>query len=454
MPIEDTPLDWMKLTPPQLDFWEEFSFHPDQPLSTVAHYLDIEGAVDVSALCRAIARTVHEADILAASFAVARSDGLPRQRLDPRRLPEVKQIDLTDRPDPARAAMGLMQADIRAKLDLTRHPLSAQWLLRIGENRYYWYIRAHHIILDGFGLTLIEQRCAQLYAHLLGHTDAGRPFDRFASFLAEEEAYRTGPRFAEDRRFWQDYLAGPGSLPVVDKAGEGYGAEGLQSHDRLPDDLGRILRQSATELGIAWPDLLVLLTGLYLLRHGSEQERGGKGRMTLWLPFMSRWGSVGANIPAMLLNILPFRLAVGGEEPLAVLLKRGAKDLRRQRAHGRYRIEHIAIDCGLPAGSRFFFAPLVNVLPFDQPEFFGCRTRRHVLASGTGEGFSVTYRAEDDAGALILELDADSAITGRDAFERHRFQLPVFLRQALAPQARSRPAGELYGEAMPIAKAG
>lgn len=448
MPVADAAFEWMKLTPPQLDFWEEFSFHPDEPLSTVAHYLDIEGPVDVSALCRAIARTVHESDILSAVFEVSPTDGLPRQRLDPSRLPEVKQIDLRDRPDPARAALRLMQADIGARLDLTRQPLSAQWLLRLGENRFYWYIRAHHIILDGFGLTLIEQRCAQLYAHLLGRSEAGRGFDRFANFLAEEEAYRASPRFAEDRQFWQDYLAGPRTLPVVDKGSEGYGSEGLQSRDRLPDDLGSRLRQRASELGVAWPDLLVLLTGLYLIRHGSVQERGGEGPMTLWLPFMSRWGSVGGNVPAMLLNILPFRLAADDTQTLATVLRQGARDLRRQRAHGRYRIEHMAGDYGLPPGSRFFFAPLVNVLPFNQPDFVGCRTRRHVLASGTGEGFSVTYRAEDDAGALVLELDADQAGTSRDALERHRHLLPAFLYRALAPGAEARPLAAFHGESL------
>ncbi|WP_448956186.1 condensation domain-containing protein [Labrys neptuniae] len=446
MPTTDTAPAWLPLTPPQLDFWEEFSFHPDQPLSTVAHYLDITGPVDVSALCRAIARTVHEADILSVAFELG-PDGSPRQRLDPSRLPEVKQIDLRDRPDPEQAAMRLMQADIRAELDLMRHPLSVQWLLRLGERRYYWYSRAHHIILDGFGLTLIEQRCAELYAHLTGHGEAGQAFHPFASFIAEEEAYRAGPRFSADRRFWQDSLAGV-ELPVVDKASESYGAGGLQSHDRLPADLSRQLRRSAGDLAIAWPDLLVLLTGLYLSRNLPAGESKGVETMTLWLPFMSRWGSIGGNIPAMLLNILPFRLAAAREETLTAWLKQGAKGLREQRAHGRYRIEHMAGDYGLGAGSRFFFSPLVNVLPFNQPEFLGCRTRRHVLASGTGEGFSVTYRAEDDAGALSLELDADTVMTDREAFDRHRDALPAFLRRALAPGAGVETIGWVSGEVL------
>lgn len=51
---------WLPLTQPQLDFWEEFSFHPDEPVSTVAHYIDLSGAVNESALLQAITRTVRD----------------------------------------------------------------------------------------------------------------------------------------------------------------------------------------------------------------------------------------------------------------------------------------------------------------------------------------------------------------------------------------------------------
>ncbi len=41
---------WHDLTAGQMDFWEEFQFHPDQPVSTVAHVIAFDGTLDEAAM--------------------------------------------------------------------------------------------------------------------------------------------------------------------------------------------------------------------------------------------------------------------------------------------------------------------------------------------------------------------------------------------------------------------
>ena len=57
--------EWHPLTAGQMDFWEEFVVHPDQPVSTVAHCLKLQGPLDEEALIAALTQTVAEADTLA-----------------------------------------------------------------------------------------------------------------------------------------------------------------------------------------------------------------------------------------------------------------------------------------------------------------------------------------------------------------------------------------------------
>lgn len=437
---------WMPLTLGQLDFWEEFSSHPDMSLSTVAHYLDIEGDVDEDALARAIAQTVREAEVLSVRFRRGTNGQGPQQCCDPRQAPIVEHIDLRDFPDPFAEAERLMDADVHAKLDLATDKLSAQSLFRLGEKRYLWYLRAHHIVVDGYGLALIEQRCGQLYRHFRGRAEAGHPFHPFANFLAEEDAYRGSRRWEADRAFWSDYLDLPVDLPVLDRGGEDYGEPGLHHGAALPDAMCRNLQAAATSAKVGWPDMLVLLSGAYLYATMPRQSAGDRDVLTLWLPFMSRWGSVGAHLPAMLVNILPFHLSLDPRETLRAFLARSVGVLRKQRLHGRYRIEQIAADRGVPKNSRFFFSPLINVLPFNSPDFGECRVTRHILASGPGDGFNLTFRGEDDGSRLTLYIDADPAMTGRDAFERHTSDLPAFLEQCLSPEAMDRPVADLWSD--------
>lgn len=69
-----------------------------------------------------------------------------------------------------------MREDIAQRRALHSEPLAAAWLLKLGPERYLWYVRAHHILVDGFGMALIEHRCAALYAHYLGEGSAGMPW--------------------------------------------------------------------------------------------------------------------------------------------------------------------------------------------------------------------------------------------------------------------------------------
>lgn len=420
---------WMPLTPGQLDFWEEFLAHPGQPVSTVAHLARIEGDADENALARAIRMVADEADVMSLRFAVA-PDGTPMQSVDPGARPTLRLLDLRDKPDPEGHARALMADDLARPLDLREGGLGAMWLIRAGDRLWLWYCRGHHIFLDGYAMALIERRVAQLYAHLHAGAPEGRPFARFADYLAEEAGYTASDRHGQARDFWMQRLA---SAPLPARLRKG--SEDYPANPRSTTvDLARLaepLRRASVRHDLGWPDLLIALIALWLWRNGTGQRDGDGGETVLWLPLMGRMGSVSASVPAMVLNIVPWHLPLGPDIPLADALARYAADLKTIRRHGRYRIERIATDAGLGPQERFFFSPLVNVMPFDPPVFPGCDCRREVLAAGPGDGFNITVTADSRAGNMALHLDADPALTDIARFNHHATGLPGFIEAAL-----------------------
>lgn len=434
----------LPLTLAQLDFWEEFQAHPTAAVSTVAHAVELTGAVDHAALSRAISRTILETDVMALRFVRDRPDQPPRQVVDPDRRPHLVHLDLSGQPDPRGRAMELMQADVDAPLDLLAQPLAAQWLIRLGADHAIWYNRGHHIALDGYAMGLIETRCAQLYAD----ASADTPLAAFTAYLAEEAAYRASPRHAVDGQHWTEILSAPPAPQVLDKGSEDYPATPLSHQESLADLRGPLLAVAA-DSGIGWPDLLTALcsawAALYLRDGSAARVRDGQGRVTMpiWLPYMSRMGSVSIRIPALVVNILPFDASVLATETVGQTVTRLAAGLRKLRRHGRYRIEQIGADYGLGTRQRFFFSPLINVLPFQPARFQGCRTQRHVLSNGPGDGFNITLRGDTEAQGLDLCLEADPHLTPAPDFARHVRSLPAFLRAALLPDARDRPIGAL-----------
>lgn len=438
---------WMPLTLAQLDFWEEFRFHPGEAVSTVAHAVELRGVADPPALARAIEGSIAETDIMALRFGLG-ADGQPAQRIEPQRRPMLRQIDLSQRPDARDHAFALMQADVDAALDLLEQPIAAQWLIRLAEGHYLWFNRGHHIALDGYAMTLIEQRCARLYAAALDGKDPGPALRPFAAYLNEELDYRASPRHAADGRHWAGVLAAEPPPKVLRKGSENYPAEALAAAHDLSGLRDALLRQ-AQAVGMGWPDLLTVLCSAWAALHlpdgSAERLRDAQDRvsMPVWLPYMSRMGSVAVSVPALVVNILPLDVTLDESEPLAEALARLGTRLHKLRRHGRYRIEQIAEDYGMEPRSRFFFSPLINVLPFDEARFAGCDTTRHVLSNGPGDGFNITIRSDSGARGLELLVEADPTLTPPGDFARLAGALPRFLAAALAPENLSRPLSAL-----------
>ena len=118
----------MPLTLAQKDFWEEFTFHPDLPVSTVAHYIEMKGQVDGEALSWAIQAACDEAETLSVRFHTTADAPFPMQSCDPKYRPVLRRMDLRNDHNPKEAALRQMHQDVEQVIDLRAQPLSEQWL--------------------------------------------------------------------------------------------------------------------------------------------------------------------------------------------------------------------------------------------------------------------------------------------------------------------------------------
>ncbi|MEX0632292.1 condensation domain-containing protein [Serratia ureilytica] len=114
----------------------------------VAHYTR-HGAIDRSALERAIRQGLAEADTVQAQFFEAQ-DGQPVQRLplnaDPARVQAPGGFDFSARPDAEQAALALMNDDLAQDLPADgERPLYRHAVIRVSADRWFWYQRFHHL---------------------------------------------------------------------------------------------------------------------------------------------------------------------------------------------------------------------------------------------------------------------------------------------------------------------
>ena len=385
------PPDARPLTQAQLGLWLSQQQTGIHDLYHTAERVRLCGELDTGRLTQAIEQTLGEAEGL---HVVIKVDGEgPRQYQSDAPIPLLR-VDLCGEADPESAARAWMDAALARPMDLANGPLVHQALLRLGETEHHWFLLIHHLLIDGFGFRLLQQRVAQLYRE----PNAPPAFAPLERLLAEESAYLESDRPAADQAFWAERRAGLAALPP--RLGDSppvYAARPIRVRQALPRALRAALVEQAARVGCQWTDWLFVAVALALHRHRGHHE------IPLGVPVMGRLGSPAARVPALMMNLTLLRLPLPADTDACSLARSVAAELKACRAHQRYPYAELLRDLRASGGERPFSA-VVNLLPFDLPLDFGSLAASPLgVSAGGHDDLVVSLRPDSDGFALELE---------------------------------------------------
>lgn len=404
----------LPLTAAQSGMWYAQSLDPLSPAQNTAECLEIVGPLDQELFAAALRQVVAETDALR----VRVEDGPegPRQTVAASVELPLTVHDLRDVPDADGQAEAWMHADLAEPCDLAAGPLFRHALFRVGQERWLWYQRIHHLVMDGFGYSLLVRRTAAVYSALVRGQDPGpRTFGTLAGLVAQDAAYRSSEAFAADRTHWSDAFADRPEAPRLAGRGALPSRTFLRRTAHLGPEATDRMRELATQLRATWPEVLIAAQALYASRATARSE------VVLGLPMMGRVGSVALRVPGMVMNVLPLRLTVTPGASFAELVRQVVLGVRAVRRHQRYRYEDIRRDLRLLGENRGLVGPLVNVMPFDYDvDFAGTPARARNLSAGPVDDLTVNIYDRADGRGLRIDHDGNPALYDEDALAAHQ----------------------------------
>ncbi|MEV0275791.1 amino acid adenylation domain-containing protein [Streptomyces sp. NPDC050610] len=447
----------LALTAAQAGMWFAQALDPDSPAQNTAECIEIHGPVDPALFAEALRRTAGEAEALCVRLAET-AEG-PRQLplafgpVDPAIAPvslgasaagttapgasdaflglpagapstphdgelpfPLRVFDARAEADPDAAARAWMRADLDIPFDLAAGPLFAHALFRVADDRWLWYQRVHHAVMDGYGYSLLARRVAETFTALAAGEDPGpSPFGRLAELVADDAEYRGSDAYEKDRDHWAEAFADRPDAPSPAGRTALPSRTFLRRTAHLAPEATERLRAFAASARATWPDVLLAAQALCTAR------TTGAGEVVLGLPMMGRMGSVALRIPGMVMNVLPLRLTVGPDATLAQLTRQVVLAIRAARRHQRYRYEDIRRDLGLLGEGRALVGPLVNVMPFDYAlTFAGARSDAHNLSAGPVDDLTVNVYDRTDGRGLRIDYDGNPALYTEDELAVHQ----------------------------------
>ncbi|MEU1547072.1 non-ribosomal peptide synthase/polyketide synthase [Nocardia sp. NPDC005745] len=414
------------LAPAQLGVWYAQLLEPDVPIN-IAQYVDVRGELDTALLQEVSGEAAREYESVLVRL--GESGGVPHQYVDFGLSVDIPLIDLRDQADPVAAAHDWMRADASAPVDLRADRLFAGAVLRVAERRYFWYLRVHHIVLDGYGALTNTMRVAELYtARVLGaEPEAVRP-GTLASLTQAELAYRESPRFESDRAHWAGRVAGlDGATNLAGRCAPRCATNRIAGRALAPELVERIGSLAASEDST----IAVVLLAAFAAYLGRLTDRD---EAVLSLPVTARTTAALRRSAGMLSNIVPLRLPVGGS--WGELLRATRVEVAGALRHQRYRHEDIQRDAEHVAGlaHRGLFGPLANIMLFRTDLTLGATVGRyHVLSTGPVEdlGLNVYYGDRD---RVHVDFEANPHLYTADDTARQHARFLRYLERLVATE--------------------
>ncbi|MFF5784671.1 amino acid adenylation domain-containing protein [Streptomyces sp. NPDC012693] len=401
-----------RLTAAQTEIWLAQQLDPKSAKYNLSEYLDIAGPLDPEVFARAVREAVAEVDSLGVRFTEA-EDGTPRQEPSDPRWPFLR-LDLSADPDPHAAATRWMRAETGRPLDLGG-PLLAGALIKLSDRRSLWYQRYHHIAIDGYGMSLVARRVAEIYTARLAGRPPGEPeFGAIGDVLGDDEEYRGSGRYEADSAYWRKVLAdweGP-SLLTAAPASAASGA--LREMERLPPERVAAVERTCRALRTSTARLLAAAVAIYC-HHAAPGPEAALG-------FVVGGRDHGQNAPVTMANIVPLRVPITAGDSLAQVVAQVARGVRDAKPHLRHRCEDIRRSC-MPGTEVTSFGPLVNIYPFEYGfTFAGHRATATNLSTGPVEDLSFSFHERGDGNGIAVVVEANprsySARQARDHLNR------------------------------------
>lgn len=421
------PPSW-PLTGPQLGMWAGQQLDPDSPSFWTAEAIELNGALDPGALEDAVRETLSACDALHMRYTRCGDEVV--QSLDPQRPVVIEHQDYSNCADPWRSAREWMSEDLLRQADLSRRPLFASALIRLGADRHLWYLRAHHIALDGFAYLLLIHRVAELYsARIAGREPAPARDWSLEPVVAEEADYRQSQRFADDREYWSQRLSGLGE-PVTLGPKRAPGDSSHSQRALLPPAEYAQWQAPARRLGVDWSAWL--MAAIFAWMHARSGERD----ISVGLLVMNRLGSAALGVPCMAMNVVPLRLRIDPQQGFDVLARAVAARLRELRPHQRYNYEWLRNDLGLGDSHAQLYGPVINLMPFDRGFVFeGLRSRAHPISVGSVEDLDITVSPMADG--VRFDIEANPLAYDAACLAGHHAALLALLQRVIAePECR------------------
>ena len=254
----------------QQRLWFLQQMNPQSPVYNMPVASRLLGKLNVKALEQALNEIVQRHEVLRTTFQMV--DAQPVQVISPHAALALPLLDLTHLPETAREteAHRVAVENLREPFDLVNGPLMRAVLVRLNVEDHLLLLAMHHIISDGWSISVLVNELAALYNSFSIGAQSTLPNLRiqYADYAQWQRSWLTGEVFEVQLDYWRRRLEGAPPIlevPTNRPRPSVQSFRGSLEHFIVAEDVMRGLRELCKQEGATM--FMVLLAAFQTLLH-------------------------------------------------------------------------------------------------------------------------------------------------------------------------------------------
>ena len=311
------------LTASQKAMYDTHCFYKDTGICNVGGYFFFKGAVDLTALEKAIQRVIEQSDGLRIRIHI--KNNMPVQTFANYVPESIEVLHLRES-----ECASKLEAEMRIPFDLSE-PLYAFKILVVG-NKTGLFVKLHHLVSDAWSAALV---CTKIINVYYGLEQTDEVFS-YLDYIQSEQEYLSGKKYIKDAEYWSaKYAQAPSVVSLSPGKSADFDVTAKRNTFLVPADLTNRIRSFCAEHALSPAIVFEAVSALYAGRINQCDD------VTLCSMVVNRNGYAEKNTVGMFNNILPLTVHLDEQNGFLSLCKQISAEHFQLFRHQKYPLESI-----------------------------------------------------------------------------------------------------------------
>jgi amino acid adenylation domain-containing protein len=191
----------LQLSSVQQEIWFDQLLLSDLPVYNIGGYIQIDGKVNKKLFRSAIRYVVNTNDAFRTVFLTA--DSKPTQYFQKKLDYHLPVLNMSEHDHPENAAMSWMKQKFSKVFQLDHPPFFEFALIQLNTEKFFWFIKIHHLIADGWSISCCVQRVSRIYNALCKHQKLDRRLFLYQNFIHDDHVFMNSEHYQANIAYWK-----------------------------------------------------------------------------------------------------------------------------------------------------------------------------------------------------------------------------------------------------------